>query len=195
MYCSTCGSPLPHLPPVTCGNCRTSHWANSKPCAGAVVTSQGKALLVKRAHEPWLGLWDVPGGFCDPAEHPVRTAIREVREETGLDIAVVGFIGIWMDTYLPAGPGLPDVATLNIYYHADLVGPAHPSPDPAEVDEVRWFAPGQLPGRASLAFPDQQGPVLGTWAEGMARNLPRATAMPDLDWAWPIDRPSARPRP
>jgi 8-oxo-dGTP diphosphatase len=188
MFCSTCGARLAHLPPVTCGGCGTAHWANAKPCAGAVVTLDGRALLVRRANEPWQGRWDIPGGFCDPAEHPIATAVREVREETGMAVTVVGFIGMWMDSYLPPAPGLPDVVTLNIYYHADPEGPPEASPDPAEVDEVRWFGPYELPKRDNLAFPDQQGPVLGTWAATVTQGLPRLTALPDAA-AGPLLRP------
>ena len=45
-------------------------------------------MLVRRAHEPWRGAWDVPGGFCGPREHPTDAAEREVREETGLAVRV-----------------------------------------------------------------------------------------------------------
>ena len=84
-FCSQCAAPLPSPPPVTCRSCDTSHWLDAKPCAGALVARGGKLMLVRRAHEPWRGAWDVPGGFCGPREHPAEAAEREVREETGLD--------------------------------------------------------------------------------------------------------------
>lgn len=181
MFCSSCGAELPSAPPVSCPACGTDHWANAKPCAGALVTEGGKVLLVRRAHEPWLGLWDIPGGFCELTEHPIEAAVREVKEESGLDARVTGFVGIWMDTYGRPGPGLPEVVTLNIYYHADLAGPNEPHPDPVEVSEVGWFAPGQLPTPQNTAFPRQQVPVLEAWRQSMVKGLPRST---DL-----IDRP------
>lgn len=179
MYCSTCGAGLPGLPPVECPSCGTAHWLNSKPCASAVVTLDGKALLVKRANEPWRGRWDIPGGFCEASEHPIDAAVREVKEETGLAVAVIGFIGIWMDSYLPAAPGLPDVSTLNIYYHADVAGPHRSAPDPAEVEEVGWFSPHELPSADILAFPDQQAPVLEAWKQTVMNGRSRVTPMPD----------------
>jgi 8-oxo-dGTP pyrophosphatase MutT (NUDIX family) len=98
-FCSHCAAPLPGPPPVTCRSCDTSHWLDAKPCGGALVARGSQLLLVRRAHAPWRGAWDVPGGFCGPREHPRDAARREVREETGLDVRVGGILGIWVDTY------------------------------------------------------------------------------------------------
>ena len=58
-------------------------------CAGAVVRDQsGRLLLVQRGHPPSAGLWSVPGGRVEPGETPAQAAVREVREETGLDVSV-----------------------------------------------------------------------------------------------------------
>jgi 8-oxo-dGTP diphosphatase len=58
-------------------------------CAGAVVRdAAGRLLLVRRAHEPALGLWSLPGGRIEPGETAEQAAAREVREETGLSVEV-----------------------------------------------------------------------------------------------------------
>jgi 8-oxo-dGTP diphosphatase len=159
-YCSQCAAPLPGPPPVTCPACDTSHWLDAKPCAGALVTREGRLLLVRRAHEPWRGSWDVPGGFCGAREHPADAAVREVKEETGLTVRTTGILGMWIDTYAPSGPAT-DKVTLNIYFHATHSGATEARLDPNEVAEIGWFAPGELP--SALAFPGHIPEVLRAW--------------------------------
>ena len=121
MFCSSCGIRLSSAPPTRCGACGIHHWNDAKPCASALVVKDSELLLVRRARDPWAGMWDVPGGFCESTEHPARTAQREVFEETGLEIEIVGFLGIWLDEY-PDGDEITK-RTLNIYYHAIPLNP------------------------------------------------------------------------
>ena len=165
-FCSECGAPLPAPPPVTCKACDTSHWLDAKPCAGALVSRSGKLLLVRRAHEPWKGAWDVPGGFCGPREHPRDAAAREMREETGLEVEVGSLLGMWIDSYAPDGPGA-DKITLNIYFNALAPASAEAQSDPNEVAEIAWFAADELP--ESLAFPGHLPAVLRTWRANQER--------------------------
>ena len=53
---------------------------------GAVVIRDGRALIIKRAHEPRKGEWSLPGGLLDLGESLADAARREVKEETGLDV-------------------------------------------------------------------------------------------------------------
>jgi ADP-ribose pyrophosphatase YjhB (NUDIX family) len=129
-------------------------------------------MLVRRAHEPWRGAWDVPGGFCGPREHPKDAAAREVREETGLAVEVGGILGMWIDTYAPEGPEA-DKVTLNIYFHATAESPANPWTDPNEVAEIGWFGPDDLP--TEVAFPGHIPAVLRAWRESLEA-LPRTAA-------------------
>ena len=62
----------------------------SKPVVGvgAVVVRDGKALLIKRGHEPRKGEWSLPGGLVELGESLVDALRREVLEEAGLEITV-----------------------------------------------------------------------------------------------------------
>jgi ADP-ribose pyrophosphatase YjhB (NUDIX family) len=115
-YCSACGAKLGLAPPCRCAVCGREFWDNAKPCGGAFVAHGGRLLLVLRAHDPWSGRWDVPGGFCDGAEHPEAATVREAREETGLVIHLTGLLGLWIDRYDADDPD--SATTLNVYYHA-----------------------------------------------------------------------------
>ena len=50
-------------------------------------------LLIKRDTVPFKGYWALPGGRSEPGETVEQTAVREVKEETGLDVVVVRKIG------------------------------------------------------------------------------------------------------
>jgi len=55
---------------------------------GAVVVRDGKALVIKRAHEPRKGEWSLPGGLLELGESLQDAVRREIKEETSLDIDV-----------------------------------------------------------------------------------------------------------
>lgn len=53
---------------------------------GAIIISDGRILLEKRRSEPGRGKWSVPGGLVELGESPENAVIREVKEETGLEV-------------------------------------------------------------------------------------------------------------
>ena len=114
---------------------------------------------MRRARDPWREAWEVPGGFCEEAEHPALAARRELREELGLDGRVVAYIGSWIDVYGTAQDDRADEHTLNCAYLVQLSDPtAAPILQPEEVLEAGWFGLDALP--EPLAFPAHMGAVL-----------------------------------
>lgn len=105
-----------------------------------------KVLLVRRASEPFVGCWALPGGFVDEGERPVEAARRELAEETGL---------IWEGPLVPVGTFAdpdrdPRGWTVSAGYLADLglEEPLVVSGDDAA--EARWCFTDDLP--RDLAF-------------------------------------------
>lgn len=63
-------------------------------CVGAIIRDpSGRVLLILRANEPGRGLWSLPGGRIEPGESPEAAVVREVLEETGLEVRVDRLIG------------------------------------------------------------------------------------------------------
>ena len=57
----------------------------------------GSIVLVKRAFDPYKGHWALPGGFLEHGHTVEETALREAREETGLEIAIERVVGVYSD--------------------------------------------------------------------------------------------------
>jgi 8-oxo-dGTP diphosphatase len=177
-YCWRCGTALSGPPPTTCGACGQAHYLNPRPCGEAVVITEGRVLLLLRAAEPYRHAWDVPGGFCEAAEHPMHAAERELAEELGLAARATGYIGTWMDTYgSPEPDGMP-IHTATSAYLMELSDPqASPRPAPEEAVEAGWFPLAELP--LELAFPVHARPMLDA-AAAIVRGAGRA--LPDRTW-------------
>jgi 8-oxo-dGTP diphosphatase len=105
-----------------------------------LIVQDKRVLLVRRGIEPYRGYWDIPGGFLAPGEHPRDGMLREVREETGLKVRVVRFLGVYMDRY---GSGADSEYTLNHYYVVEPIGGTPQAADDAV--ELRWFAFDEIP--------------------------------------------------
>jgi len=158
--CPRCGAELGgDAARLACDACGFIVYASSKPTAGALCVDNGRVLLARRAHPPFEGFWDIPGGFLDEGEDPLDGLRRELREETGLEVEPQRFLGIWMDRY---GGDSTAEATLNLYWTARVVGgDAAPADD---VSELRWFNRDELPAPDELAF-ENVPLVLDAWRD------------------------------
>ena len=56
------------------------------------IVQRGRVLLQFR---PWPPGWELPGGHCEPGEDPAATATREILEETGYQVRIVGIVGVY----------------------------------------------------------------------------------------------------
>jgi ADP-ribose pyrophosphatase YjhB (NUDIX family) len=122
--------------------------------AAAVVLDSRRALLVKQNYG--LRRWSLPGGAVEPGESPAETAVREVREETAVELRIAALLGIYHFTYR-SGRHYP---WLGFAFLGTIDGEPSP-PDPGEIAEVGWFEPRRLPDPitnfARAALPDALG--------------------------------------
>ena len=156
-FCPRCGQgPVDggEAPVFACAACGFHYHFNPAVAAGVIVEDgEGRVLLVRRAKEPARGLLGVPGGFVDVGESAEEAARREAREETGLEVEGLGFLGSWPNLYEWRGVAYPVV---DLYFsgrdsaRVDGLAPRH------EVDEVLWLRPEEV-DPATLAFPTTQG--------------------------------------
>ena len=108
--------------------------------AGVVLNPAGEVLLVRRAIEPWKGYWALPAGYQEIDEGPEDALVREVREETGIDVLVLGLLDL---IHVPADPRKPaNVAVFLCRAEAHA-----PRPDGSDVDAAAWFGLDRLPER------------------------------------------------
>jgi 8-oxo-dGTP diphosphatase len=109
----------------------------------AEVGERRSVLLIERGSEPFKGRWALPGGFVDEGEQVAEAAPRELREETGLELANLELLGVW-DT-----PGRdPRGWTVSAVYLtrvASELGVAGGD----DASDARWFSAEELP---ELAF-------------------------------------------
>ncbi len=145
-YCPRCTTPLTHEDRfgalrAVCPNCKWIHFIDPKVAAAVLVEQDERVLLVRRAGEPFRGLWTLPAGFINSGEDPAEAAARECLEETGLSVRVTRVFDI------VAGREHPNGADFVIVYETELIG-GDLKPDD-DADAAEWFARDGLP---PLAF-------------------------------------------
>ena len=94
LFCPGCGNQLVKKDVEgklrkTCESCGFVHWNNPLPVAVILIPHRdGGFVFVKRKKNPRAGYFALPGGYVDPYESALAAAIREAKEETGLDIVI-----------------------------------------------------------------------------------------------------------
>ncbi|MBE0680314.1 MAG: NUDIX domain-containing protein [Anaerolineales bacterium] len=145
-FCPRCGAQVMEaekfgkLRPV-CPQCGWIYFQDPKVAAAVLIEEDGRVLLVRRAHEPYRGLWTLPAGFINGGENPAEAAERECLEETGLSVRVKRVLDIISGREHERG------ADFIIIYLAEIIsGELTPADD---ADAVEWFSRVDLP---PLAF-------------------------------------------
>ena len=111
------------------------------PSATAVIRNEAGQLLL--IHKTDNDLWALPGGGLEIGEDIAGTVVREVREETGIEVQVIGLVGLYTDPrHVMAYDNGEVRQQFSICFHARPVGGRLRTS--AESREVRWVAPGEL---------------------------------------------------
>ena len=152
-FCQRCGGPLSETTVEDkkrshCGRCGLTVFVDPKVAAAVLIPVDGKLVMLRRANEPGIGLWSFPSGYVDRGESVEDAAVRETKEETGLDVKITGLLGVY------SGNGSPVV--LVVYTGEVTGGDLHPG---AEAQETGLFHPDRLP---ELAFPRDEG-IIEEW--------------------------------
>jgi len=116
-FCPKCGSDRfveNNIKSKRCENCGFVYYFNPSSSTIAIIINENNELLVAtRAHEPSKGTFDLPGGFVDMFENGEEAVMREVKEETGLDVSQVKYLFSIPNTYVYSGF---EVHTLDLVY-------------------------------------------------------------------------------
>lgn len=150
-------------------------YRNPAPTVDILIHEPGRGIvLIRRRNEP--PGWALPGGFIDYGESAEAAAVREAREETGLDVELTGLVGVYSE------PGRdPRHHTLSVVYAArvrggvvgtpatedDAVSVAAPVATPIAGDDAadaRFFAPDDLP--QPMAF--DHAKIIADWLRARA---------------------------
>ena len=146
-YCAQCGQAVAtrvvdDRPRLVCPACETVFYENPLPIAAAVVLNDRRqVLLVKRGREPHQGQWCLPMGFAEMGETIAEAALRELREETGVEGRVLRLLDA--DSFDSSHYG----ELLIVTFEMQNVGGQEQPGDDAE--DVRYFPLSQHP---PLAF-------------------------------------------
>lgn len=147
-YCPKCATPLTwretgDRPRPICPACGFVFYFNPVVGAGALVEKEGQVVLVQRGVEPKAGYWSLPSGYVEADELAEEAAVREMEEETGLQIEIDDLLGVYSFGEEPQTGVL-------ILYSAHPIGGELRAGDDAQA--VQTFDPADMPPDDRIAF-------------------------------------------
>ena len=144
-----------------CTKCAWVHYLDPKVACGTISELDGKFALIQRNIEPKKGYWSFPCGFMEIDETTEQAALRETREETGLEVELQGLIGTYSYTESYFGG-----AVVVVVYRAKVLGGSLCADD--DCCDARLIAPAEIPWE-KLAFASSHA-ALRDWLQ--AKGLP-----------------------
>jgi 8-oxo-dGTP pyrophosphatase MutT (NUDIX family) len=148
-----------------CPVCLFTYFHNVAASASVILEFSGAVLTLERGRNPGKGLLCLPGGFVDAGESAEAAACRECREETGLLVDRLAYVGSWPNDY-----SYRDVAyhTCDLYFGARCDGGLDSIRlDPAEATGY-WLLTAAETLEAPFAFESHRRAVLA-WFDGQNR--------------------------
>ncbi|WP_267893345.1 NUDIX hydrolase [Streptomyces kebangsaanensis] len=109
---------------------------SQRPIVAAIVTHEGRVLMVRRRVSEGQLSWQFPAGEVDPGEARDDAAVRETQEETGLDVVAVKLLGERVH---------PKTGRLMSYATCEVVGGTAHVADTEELAELAWVAHSEIP--------------------------------------------------
>jgi len=144
-YCPRCGAAAIRAVGaklLRCSACGFELYLNpAAAVAGVIVDGQGRMVVLVRGKEPGKGLWDLPGGFVDPGETAEDALRREVREEIGLEVTALRYLGSWPNVYEYMGVRY---RTVDMGFVCEATEVALARPMEAEIAEALFLTPNQI---------------------------------------------------
>jgi ADP-ribose pyrophosphatase YjhB (NUDIX family) len=132
------------LPDIESVFARQSGYATPKLGVRGAVFRNDRLLLVRETADE--NRWTLPGGWADVNESPAEAVIREVREESGLEVRAIKLAAVWDRTRHPHGVVQP-FNVWRLFFLCEMVG-GEPRTGP-ETSEVAFFAEHELPTELS----------------------------------------------
>ena len=133
-YCGLCGSPTRseeagHMRRCTNPACNTMHFPRTDPAVIMLVTDGDRALLGRNKNFPLPGMYSTLAGFVEPGESLEDAVAREVREESGIEVAAVHY---------HSSQPWPFPANIMLGFHAEA-RTTEITIDYGELEDARWF--------------------------------------------------------
>jgi len=169
-YCPRCKAGLvireiAHKPRAVCPNCGFIQFRNPAPTIAVLILHEEQVLLGKRSGEPGMGKWATPSGYIEYEDDFLTAAVREVREETGLEVEIESILNV-SSSFMA-----PEYHFLDVYLLARVVSGAAMAGD--DMEEVAWFPlAGPFPDLAFAEDADVLEAVSTSHFRGWAVNSP-----------------------